>query len=680
MKLKQVIKNLSPTDQAIFIISLLIWLAVLLVFFVYLLFGNQLIEAIYKGESIELLNQIIANHRIQNPNNRNLDFYFLKGRVFLSRLVLMGIVGQLIVLAYYWRYQVLRTIENFFTAATHPINLAVFRVVFFGSFITINISNIVEFSQIPAELRVLPVGFGWLFSYLPINETLAKITGTLLLVFCFTAMIGLFTRTSALLTTVLGFYALAIPNLFGKVNHNDIHFLYFSAILAASGCGDLFSVDAILSAWKRSENGIVEPPVPSKLYTLPLRFIWLLMGIMYFFPGFWKLWHSGFDWFLSDNLKFMLYSNWHSLGGWMPFLRIDKYPLLYKLSAFGTILFEIAFIFLIFLPKLRILLAFGGIIFHSSIKALMNISFIRLQICYVAFFDWNAIFHWIGRRAYPEQMYVIYDGSCTAFRRSIAVLRVFDIFGRLSYINVLDNEKLVNHGLGDLNCTTLVRNVHTVVRRKHWVGFSAYRALAARIPIFWPVLLLMYLWPIPKIGNRIYWHFVNLNTNNTADTASFKATGYQYNRRLHSQAVVAVGILMLLGNVFYGIKGETEAWPFSCYPKFSGLAEPKVESLEIVALSSTGEIILWEDRMLKQKIGSVRLNRFKKLISNTIETEQDPVKLHTRLQEVWQAWSQNDPLLQKAASVQFYQGTLLTIPERRKENPIARKLLFELKS
>ncbi|MFE1744162.1 hypothetical protein [Coleofasciculus sp. H7-2] len=102
-------------------------------------------------------------------------------------------------------------------------------------------------------------------------------------------MIGLFSRTSALLTAFIGFYALGIPQFFGKVDR-DHHLLWFSAILAASRCGDYFSGDAIFTAWKRADRGVVEPPSSSSIYALPLRFVWLLLGIIYFFLGFWKFW------------------------------------------------------------------------------------------------------------------------------------------------------------------------------------------------------------------------------------------------------------------------------------------------------------------------------------------------------------------------------------------------------
>jgi len=131
-------------------------------------------------------------------------------------------------------------------------------------------SNIVWFSSIPPELRFPPPGLHWLLAHLPINETWAWGASVLMLVFCFTAAVGLFTRTSAIACLILGFYVLGIPQFYGKINHYH-HLLWFTAILAASPCADVLSIDAIRWSWKRADNESTEPPGPANVYALPLR-------------------------------------------------------------------------------------------------------------------------------------------------------------------------------------------------------------------------------------------------------------------------------------------------------------------------------------------------------------------------------------------------------------------------
>src|SRR3989442_15156894 len=97
---------------------------------VYVLFGNALIASAYKGESIEFLNRLIAHHRMSRPYG-TLEHYFTLGRLLFSRLLFICVAVQVLVVASLMYRHILRITKEFFAAATHPFNLAVFRVVLF---------------------------------------------------------------------------------------------------------------------------------------------------------------------------------------------------------------------------------------------------------------------------------------------------------------------------------------------------------------------------------------------------------------------------------------------------------------------------------------------------------------------------------------------------------------------
>ncbi len=661
-------KNGSKEDKVMLIASLVILSCVVLGSLFYVLFGNQLIESVYRGGFLDKPIESKENH-----------VPLEQVRVAFSRIVLICITIQLIVVVSLLHRRTRGIIKRFFTATTHPINLAVFRIVlFFTLFNSVDVSEVVWFSQFPVELRFAPTGLEWLPDYLPINETWATASSTLFRVFCFTGMIGLFTRTSVLLTLMFGFYVLGIPQFFGKISHYH-HLIWFLAILAVSRCGDVFSCDAIWAAWKRADHDVTDPPGPSRIYALPLRFVWLLIGVIYFFPGFWKLGWAGFDWALSDNLKFRLYKTWLEVGNWTPFFRMDHYPLLYKMAAIGTIIFEISFIFLIFFPRLRILAALGGLALHNMTNIFMRIPFWWLQACYVVLFDWNAIFHRIGRWFYGEEMYVVYDGNCKICRRTIASLRVFDIFGRVNYVNALNKEAIKNHGLHWLDSTDIITDMYAIVGRKSWDGFSAYRALATRIPILWPVLPFLFLWLISKIGNHTYRRVGDSRTCSIADASSLEIERkYTLSSQLRVRAVVAIGVFLLFANVLCGVGHVVSSWPFACYPTFERIIGPETEiaSLRISVLSSTGETLLFDEQTLSRKF---YWTRWLGLIQHILSTD-DAEKVRVRLKALWRLWAQNDSSLQGAGSVQFYKVILLPIPpEQQRANPVRRELLFELK-
>lgn len=599
----------------------------------------------------------------------------LPARIKFSRIIVMGILIQVFVLLVQKRFDVLKIIRDFFRGETYPINLAIFRIFLFGTIFFLvnrNIPQIVWFSELPKELQFPPLGSQWLISLIPINATIAQTTSWILKIFSFTAMIGLFTPISAWLTVILSFYVLGIPQFYGKVDHYH-HLLWFAVILSASRCADVLSLDAIFIAWKRSDRGQVEPPGLSKVYGLPLRFVWLLLGIIYFFPGLYKLGGGGFDWAFSDNLKYQMYSKWLELDGWLPVFRLDKYPILYQISALGSIGFELSFIALIFFSQIRYLAAFGGLIFHNMTLLLMNIGFFTIQRCYVAFFDWNAIFHWIGYRLFPKDMYVVYDGNCKLCRRTIATLSVFDILGRITFVNALDDQALTAHNLLWLDSQALLVDMHAVVQTKYWKGFKAYRVLAARIPILWPILPLLYVWPIPEISNYIYRRVADSRTCSIPQSQILKPN---YQPRNSLQTVTIIGILLLTTNILFGLARIVDGWPFACYPTFGYLAGPQVESLEVVPLSATGTPITLDKKDFKKQIPP---QRFQGLTQRILRSNEEPIKQNRQLTALWQAFSRNSPNLEQVKSVQFYKTKLWSEPERKQKNPINRSLIFELK-
>lgn len=621
-------------------------------------------------------------------------------RLALSRFIFIGIVAQLLFLVSQQRQQLWRRVRIFFTAVSHPINLAVFRIVFFGClFAAVNPAKIVWFSQLPPELQFAPTGLGWLLGSLPINQVWASISSHLLRLFALTGMLGFFSRTSAALTVLVGVYALGIPQVFGKVNHYH-HLLWFAAILAASRCGDMFSVDAVWAAWKRADRGVVEPPAAAQVYALPLRFVWLLIGIIYFFPGFWKVWLSGFDWALSENFKLQLYTKWSELDGWLPLFRLDQYPFLYKPLALGAIIFELAFIFLIFWPRLRPFMAVGGITFHAMVGQFMQIhNFWTLQASYVAFFNWHRLFQRLGSWLYPQQLYLVYDGNCQLCRRAIACLRVFDLLGRITYVNALDHQALARQGLAWLDSAALMVDMHAVVQKQTWTGFAAYRVLATRMPVFWPILPLLYVWPIPQLGNQIYRRVADSRTCQVADHPELAPRLGKINSPHRTLAVTAVGLFLLGTNSICGLVGIYRAWPFALYPPFAILAQETRETLEIVPLSSTGDPLPFDKQILKQKFAADRyegliysilgtgrpdLGQYsspwiQRLVASIVGQREDLAQQQVRLKALWQVAVQNDPRLAPAASVRFYKVRRWTSSQGQASNSIQRGLIFELK-
>ena len=323
-------------------------------------------------------------------------------------------------------------IKNYFSEEDSPFNIAIFRIILFFFVLTsFHEDRIIWFSQLPSDLKFPPVGMNFILSVIPITPSLVHQVMILFIAVSFLAMIGLFARTASFLAAISGIYVLGIPQFYGKVDHYH-HLIWIMLILAASRCSDVMSIDAVWKAFREADRGQQPKNQHSIVYAMPLRFIWLLMGMIYFFPGLMKLMVSQGHWAWSDNLKYLLYARWFELGGWLPFFRLDQHPLLYKMCASAIILFELSFIFLMFFPVLRYVAAIWGIVFHRVNGIFLQLGFQYLQICYLSFINWAALFAQIGKWVFKEPYHVHLTGKSKSFHRLIAVLTKFDIFGQLT--------------------------------------------------------------------------------------------------------------------------------------------------------------------------------------------------------------------------------------------------------
>ena len=561
-------------------------------------------------------------------------------------------------------------VKAFFTDVTAPINLAVFRIVFFLLILfSFSVDNVAWFANLPAELRFPPTGLNFLLGHIPINESVAWFASVALVFACLACIFGLFTRTSIIVCLVLSLYVLGLPQLFGKINHYH-HLIWFMGILAASPCADVLSIDAIFKSWKRADRGSTECPAASQAYALPLRFVWLLMGVIYFSAGFWKVWTGGYRWAWSDNPRNIMYNKWMELSGWLPIFRVDHYPWLYKLSATGTLIFELTFILLIFFPLVRSLAPLGGLAFHNMTNLIMRISFWNLQGCYVAFVDWRLVFNSIGGRLFSEDMYVVFDGNCKLCRRTIASFRVFDVCERVTYVNALDNEALAIYGLTWLDSEALMRDMHVVVGRSVWTGFASYRKWITRLPLFWMALPLMYLPPVAFVGRKIYRKAADSRTCSIVDE-SLAAT---VRARRPVFAITIVGSLLVYLAVLSAV-AKLQSWPLAAYPSFEDIDKPEVQVLTMTAGKPDGAII--EIRPIELD-GLVELPAERLMgLQNSLLNVVDESERSRRLQAFWRLWIEENPSLNTTTVVKFYRDTLSSLPEEQSHNLIKRELVYE---
>lgn len=100
---------------------------------------------------------------------------------------------------------------------------------------------------------------------------------------------------------------------------------------------------------------------------------------------------------------------------------------------------------------------------------------------------------------------VLFDGDCPFCRRSVRILRSLDWLGRLAFQSARETDRLPPCAV-PLDPNKLLEEMHLLTPdgERVYVGFSAFRWIAWRLPLTWPVAPLLYIPGVLPIGNRVY--------------------------------------------------------------------------------------------------------------------------------------------------------------------------------
>ncbi|MFN2529824.1 MAG: hypothetical protein ABR555_00855 [Pyrinomonadaceae bacterium] len=200
------------------------------------------------------------------------------------------------------------------------------------------------------------------------------------------ATVGCFTRFSTSLAFLSVLFYEGIVRSFGHYNHDEMVGVYYLFILAASPCGDNFSLDHWLGrryAWK-----------PPFAYSYPILLTQLLLGWIYFSSALVKLRVAGFKYLSPDNLPSLaiyhsldnLHDTHFKIAFWLPHVR-QILPVVVAV----VLIWELVFPLAIFFRKIRWWILGFGIVFHLATLFVMNIFFPYQLLMYLVFVDWDRV-------------------------------------------------------------------------------------------------------------------------------------------------------------------------------------------------------------------------------------------------------------------------------------------------
>ncbi len=644
------------------------------------IWGDAIVEGIYHGKFQLLMpiTEIMEKYRQAKPGIKTVEWY--QGKLWLvhAKFFMICSMAMLGLLALHFRGPLKIIFNNFMTGSSHPINLAMFRIIFFGYLtIWLDIDRVVWFSSLPSVFIDPPVGFETILNWVTIHPDWVVWTCRFYLIFCIFATIGLFSKFSSFMVFLLGLWVIGIPQFYGKVNGHN-HLIWFSLIMALAPCGDMLSVDSVIQVLRNKKQKLLLPPNASSAYGLPIRFIFLLLGVIYLFPGVWKFWSLGYDWIFSDNLKFIMYRVWVQ-NEYLPIFRLDQYPWIFQFGGLMTLLFEIGFIFIIFLPSLRRFLPLAALAFHNVTGLTLAIFFYVLQIVHVGLLNWKFLFEKLGGLLFRQKLYVLYDGNCGLCRKSMAILMRLDVLGQIQYVNALDKTKISQLGFDSLDDMALLKDMHAIIESKQWRGYDSYRKICARILFLWPILPFLYFYPIAVIGRSIYRKVADQRScqlpidDSSADgkIEHPQMTG----TRLRITCLLIVGWVFVVVNFGYGMGRMAHSWPFHCYPLFTGNASDKSSRIimEQVYQDQTREVI--DQSELRSRLGPSRHITF---MAKIIRKKEDQQKQDILLKNYFEILASLGLDMSEAQAVEIYREKFYTSPEHREDPPVERELMLKI--
>jgi hypothetical protein len=284
----------------------------------------------------------------------------------------------------------------FWFAPAPPLTLGVCRAVFFATLLLWQLPR--DFAPWGAYSRTfwMPI---WLFETTglqPLPPQAIEWLQTIWKASLALSAIGLFTRPAMVVAFALGTYLMGLPHNFGQTQHFDTLVVFACGALALSHAADACSIDALIAARRQAQPAWTRRTAAGE-YTWPIRFVWVMMSLIFCAAGISKLRHSGIGWVASDNLAMLLLRQQYHLSDGEPLttwgIWVANHPWLARAMAAASVSVETLFPLALFNRYARLLLVPAGLAFLVGIRVLMGPTFEQFMLCCVFWVPWDRVLY-----------------------------------------------------------------------------------------------------------------------------------------------------------------------------------------------------------------------------------------------------------------------------------------------
>ncbi|MCB9757470.1 MAG: DUF393 domain-containing protein [Candidatus Omnitrophica bacterium] len=325
-------------------------------------------------------------------------------------------------------------------------------------------------------------------------------------IFClvwFSFLIGYKTQFSAIAMTLGCYYFYALNAFAIGTLAWDILLVTLVLICFVPYLGDYFSLDCVLrrdpSAFYRQRPFFIQ------------RLLQMQLAFIYFYTGLYKVTAQG-NWLSGNPIYYLMIMP--SEGVTKYFLLRDffsAHPALCYVLGVVIVMIELLMPFLLFNPATRLTGISLGFLFHVTLILTLDVPaifFFLFPAQLLLFIPPEKIVAWIEQRrrifAHSAKIQVIYDGHCQFCTASIEMLKVMDLFGRLTFV---DYQTCPDVSL--LHSQLSKEKVHSQLYLVEptgdlYGGFFAFRRLILLLPMLYPVVFLAYFPGANVLGPLFY--------------------------------------------------------------------------------------------------------------------------------------------------------------------------------
>jgi predicted DCC family thiol-disulfide oxidoreductase YuxK len=286
------------------------------------------------------------------------------------------------------------------------------------------------------------------------------------------------------------------------LNSGDTFLRLATFFMMFAPAGAALSLDRLMRIARGKEEGEPEPRAP-----WAQRLIQCQLAFLYLYAFVWKvlgsMWLSGTAVYYTSRIaEFWRFK--------LPYVFEHIWTI--KLWTWATLVIELALGTLVWIKEFKYWVLLAGVLLHLGIDYTMNIplfgyTMMGAYILFVEPEDLRRFFGWVTGRfnratKFEEPIPVLYDGKCSFCIRALNVVRRLDVLGRLEFFPM--HEAATQEKFPDFDPKRGEKEM-LVRTGSGWLGgFFAFRYLARHLPLFWPILPLLFVGPVRTTGDRLY--------------------------------------------------------------------------------------------------------------------------------------------------------------------------------